>query len=137
MAAAQAVPRLSGADPRSMDDWSRRYIEQEDWTRVGRGDRTVWFVSSLPVESSGSPLIQDWIRAEDGGVKDGGVYSSLIRVEVDCRNQSSRIVELIHFQENNLRGRFFVSDTPTSTMEPSKPDSIARSYIKAICAGTK
>ena len=128
---------MSGADQRSADEWVRRYIEHEDWTQVGRGGGTIWFVSSLPVESSGSAVVQDWVRAEDFGVKEGGTYSSLIRVEVDCRNQTSRMVELIHFRENNLRGRFMVSDTPTAKMEPPKPDSIAQSYVEAICAGTK
>jgi hypothetical protein len=137
-ASAQELP----ATNEFVDVWSKRFLDEEGWLRIGwtvtpkGGFDKVWLISSLPNESV-TPIVRDWLRVENKITPGAVEQSRLMLVEFHCANRRYRFLDAYSYALTNMRGRMVPKADGPGPMETPVPGSIMATALDTVCKGAR
>ena len=108
----------------------------EEWIEIGGGKELTIYVESTFVHKEGD-RVKIWTlhNFKTARKATGRTYKSMkMQSEYNCKEETTRILFLSEYSENNGGGKMVYSDSPhNSNWRPVPPDSTSKALLEIAC----
>jgi hypothetical protein len=111
-------------------------IEARDWVFVGLSAATMMFIKPAP-SPAGSAYRRIYVRFEEAAPFNRTNFAAMASVEVDeidCAKRSTRVLEITHYAERNMKGESRVDPVEAPMWNVETQGSFGAGILNKSCS---